>query len=65
MRIFFLGLSHNALRMLLETVLLQPGIKCDNVVVMYDEKFPEPAALAELFGFKSKKLAGSTKYVCK
>lgn len=32
---------------------------------MYDEKFDEPAALADVFNFKSTKLSSSTKYVCK
>ena len=32
---------------------------------MFDEKFDEPAALAELFKFKTAQLSSSTKYVCK
>ena len=32
--------------------------------MLYDEKFDEPAALADLFSFKSAKLASSTKYIC-
>ena len=43
---------------------MQPGVNKEQVAVMYDEKFPEPGALADLFGFKSVKLPGSTKYIC-
>ncbi|ELU14958.1 hypothetical protein CAPTEDRAFT_220050 [Capitella teleta] len=57
------GLNHNAVRMQLETLLLNPGIQPDMVIVMYDEKFSEPASLAELFGFKAAALASSTKYI--
>ena len=32
---------------------------------MYDEKFDESAALAELFHYKTAKLSSSTKYACK
>jgi beta-1,2-N-acetylglucosaminyltransferase len=49
--------------MQLETLLLNPGVKVAMVTVMYDEKFTEPAALAELFGFRTAKLSSSTKYV--
>ena len=126
------GLNHNAVRMQLETLLMNPGIKPEMVVVrlmwilidrvvvwddeqtdkqdnqgdrqkcmphnhrhsqpyqhgdththtcthahhlrlncviifqvMFDEKFDEPAALAELFKFKTAQLSSSTKYVCK
>ena len=31
---------------------------------MYDEKFDESAALAELFNYKTAKLSSSTKYIC-
>ena len=32
---------------------------------MYDAKFKEPGALAEVFGFKAHQLNSSTKYMCK
>jgi hypothetical protein len=50
--------------MQLETLLLNPGIHPDFVTVMFDEKFPEPSVLAELFSFKASQLSSSTKYVC-
>lgn len=56
------GLNQNTLRMQLETLLMQPGIKPYMVTVMYDEKFPETGELSELFSYKVFKLAGSTKY---
>ena len=59
-----LGLNHNAVRMQLETLLMNPGVRPDRVNVMYDEKFDEPAALAEVFTFQSTQLSSSTKYVC-
>ena len=60
---FTTGLNHNAVRMQLETLLLNPGIDPSMVTVMFDEKFTEPAALAEIFKFKGEKLTSSTKYV--
>lgn len=57
------GLNFNALRMQLETLLMNPGMHPEMVVVMHDENFPEPGALADLFNFKTKKLPSSTKYI--
>ncbi|XP_070192367.1 protein O-linked-mannose beta-1,2-N-acetylglucosaminyltransferase 1-like isoform X3 [Littorina saxatilis] len=57
------GLNHNALVRTLETTLMQPGIKQNNVIIMWDEKFPEHAELAKLFGFKNASLPSSTKYM--
>ncbi|CAD5116276.1 DgyrCDS5183 [Dimorphilus gyrociliatus] len=56
------GLNQNTLRMQLETLLMQPGLRSNKVTVMYDEKFPEAGELAELFSFKTYKLTSSTKY---
>lgn len=57
------GLNFNALRMQLETLLMNPGIRPEMVTVMHDENFKEPGALAELFSFKTKKLPSSTRYI--
>ena len=40
-------------------------VLCYMLQVMYDAKFKEPGALAEVFGFKSHQLNSSTKYMCK
>ncbi|CAH1783634.1 unnamed protein product [Owenia fusiformis] len=56
------GLNHNALRMQLETILMQPGIQPKNVHVMYDEKFDESAALTNVFGYNAVSLSSSVKY---
>lgn len=81
--IFLLGISHNSLRMCLETLLMQPGIQVENVVVRLketqrfsdrrrsnfqvtvDEKFSEPLALIDLFGFKGEKTTSSSTYMGK
>lgn len=57
------GLNQNAVVRTLETTLMQPGIKQENVMVMWDEKFPEYAELATLFGFKNYSLPSSVKYM--
>jgi len=57
------GISHNSLRMCLETLLMQPGIQIENVVVTVDEKFSEPLALIDLFGFKGEKTSSSSTYM--
>ncbi|XP_013395204.1 protein O-linked-mannose beta-1,2-N-acetylglucosaminyltransferase 1 [Lingula anatina] len=56
------GLSPVSLRKLLDTVLMQPGLNPQYVVVMCDEKFPEQEALGALYGFKVQRLSSSTKY---
>lgn len=56
------GMNHNALVRTLETTLMQPGVKQDNVVVMWDEKFPEHGELAKLFGFQNYSLPSSINY---
>ncbi|CAF2618163.1 unnamed protein product [Rotaria sp. Silwood2] len=57
------GISHNSLRMCLETVLMQPGIRVENIVVAVDEKFSEPLALIDLFGFRGEKTSSSSTYM--
>ncbi|CAF0885021.1 unnamed protein product, partial [Didymodactylos carnosus] len=57
------GISHNSLRMCLETVLMQPGISLENVMVAVDEKFSEPLALIDLFGFRGEKTLSSSTYM--
>ncbi|CAF0770892.1 unnamed protein product [Rotaria sordida] len=57
------GISHNSLRMCLETLLMQPGIRVENIVVAVDEKFSEPLALIDLFGFRGEKTASSSTYM--
>ena len=57
------GLNHNAVRLQLESLLLNPGLDPAMVTVMYDEKFDEPKLLTKLFNFKSEPLPSSTKYV--
>ncbi|CAF0806787.1 unnamed protein product [Rotaria sp. Silwood1] len=57
------GISHNSLRMCLETLLMQPGINTENVVVAVDEKFAEPLALIDLFGFRGEKTSSSSTYM--
>ena len=49
--------------MCLETLLMQPGIVADNVLVAVDEKFSEPLALIDLFGFKGEKTSSSSTYM--
>jgi beta-1,2-N-acetylglucosaminyltransferase len=56
------GLSHNALRLCLDTVLRQPGIRTRQVLVAYDENYEESAALAQLFGFAHMAINASASY---
>lgn len=56
------GLNHNALVKTMETTVMQPGVKLNNVVVAWDEKFPEHAELASLFGFENVSLPSSKSY---
>jgi hypothetical protein len=42
---------------------MQPGIVVENVVVAVDEKFSEPLALIDLFGFKGEKTSSSSTYM--
>jgi beta-1,2-N-acetylglucosaminyltransferase len=53
------GLSHNSLRLCLETLLRQPGIQQKNVLVTFDENYPESEALAHLFGVESTSVSSS------
>ncbi|CAM4823109.1 unnamed protein product [Rotaria magnacalcarata] len=57
------GISHNSLRMCLETLLMQPGINIENVIVTVDEKFSEPLTLIHLFGFHGEKTSNSSTYM--
>lgn len=57
------GISYNSLRMCLETILMQPGIVVENVIVTIDEKFSEPLALIDLFGFRGEKTSSSSTYM--
>ncbi|CAF3774801.1 unnamed protein product [Adineta steineri] len=57
------GISHNSLRMCLETLLMQPGILVENVIVAVDEKFSESLALIDLFGFRGEKTTSSSTYM--
>ncbi|CAF1035789.1 unnamed protein product [Rotaria sp. Silwood1] len=57
------GISHNSLRMCLETLLMQPGVRTENIVVAVDEKFSEPLALIDLFGFRGEKTSSSSTYM--
>ncbi|CAF1025896.1 unnamed protein product [Adineta ricciae] len=57
------GTSNNALRMCLETILMQPGVNAENVIVAIDEKSTELFALVQLFGFKNLSLPTTTDYM--
>ncbi|KAK2188800.1 hypothetical protein NP493_121g04006 [Ridgeia piscesae] len=57
------GLNHNAVRMQLETLLLNPGLNPSMVTVMCDQKFTEPCTLARVFHFSTYNLTSSTKYI--
>lgn len=57
------GISHNSLRMTLETVIMQPGIKPENVYVCLDEKLSEHASLVDLFEFQYVRIPSSFNYV--
>uniref|UniRef100_A0A914X295 ILEI/PANDER domain-containing protein n=1 Tax=Plectus sambesii TaxID=2011161 RepID=A0A914X295_9BILA len=56
------GLSHNALRMCLETVLKQEGLDPKMVLVAYDEIYSEAGALSQLFGFRSIAINATSSY---
>ncbi|CAG5118879.1 unnamed protein product, partial [Candidula unifasciata] len=56
------GLNHNTFVHTLQTTLMQPGIKVENVAVFWDEKLPEYGELAALFGFQNYSLETSTSY---
>uniref|UniRef100_A0A2C9KKR8 ILEI/PANDER domain-containing protein n=1 Tax=Biomphalaria glabrata TaxID=6526 RepID=A0A2C9KKR8_BIOGL len=56
------GLNHNAFAHTLQTTLMQPGIKVDNVAVLWDEKIPEYAELTHLFGFRNFSMDSSLTY---
>ncbi len=56
------GMSHNSLRMTLETVIMQPGIRPDLVYVCVDEKLTEQIGLIELFGFQYLNIKSSFSY---
>ena len=56
-------MSHNSLRMTLETVIMQPGIRQDNVYVCLDDKLLEHASLVDLFGFQYCSISSSYNYV--
>ncbi len=55
-------MSHNSLRMTLETIVMQPGIKPELVFVCLDEKLEELADLVELFHFQYVRLDSSFNY---
>jgi hypothetical protein len=57
-----IAMSHNSLRMTLETVVMQPGIKPELVYVCIDEKLDELASLVELFHFQYVKIESSFNY---
>jgi acyl-CoA synthetase (NDP forming) len=56
------AMSHNSLRMTLETLIMQPGIRAENVFVCLDEKLTELTSLVELFGFTYVKIESSFNY---
>lgn len=55
-------MSHNSLRMTLETIIMQPGIRPELVYVCLDEKLDELASLVDLFGFQFIKIKSSFNY---
>lgn len=57
------AMSHNALRMTLETLIMQPGIRTENVYVCVDEKLSELESLIELFGFQYVMIESSFSYM--
>jgi len=57
------AMSHNSLRMTLETLIMQPGIRRDIVYVCVDEKLDEIASLVDLFGFQYIQISSSFSYV--
>ncbi|XP_052214269.1 protein O-linked-mannose beta-1,2-N-acetylglucosaminyltransferase 1-like isoform X1 [Dreissena polymorpha] len=56
------GFNHNALVQTLETVIMQPGVSRDHVLVAYDEKFPEHGELAAMFGFRNVSVSDATEF---
>lgn len=56
------GMNQNALVRTMETTVMQPGVKLENIIVSWDVKFPEYAELADLFGFKNISIPSSTSY---
>ncbi|KAL3853238.1 hypothetical protein ACJMK2_016794 [Sinanodonta woodiana] len=56
------GMNHNAFVKLLETTLMQPGVDPKFIVVAFDDKFPEHAELAVLFGIRNHSLTSSITY---
>ncbi|XP_045167316.2 protein O-linked-mannose beta-1,2-N-acetylglucosaminyltransferase 1-like [Mercenaria mercenaria] len=56
------GLNHNALVRTMETTVMQQGVKLENILVAWDEKFPELAELANMFGFRNVSLDSSVVY---
>lgn len=56
------AMSHNSLRMTLETLIMQPGIRIENVYVCLDEKLTELESLVELFGFQYIMIESSFNY---
>ena len=55
-------MSHNSLRMTLETLIMQPGIRPELVFVFVDEKMDELIHLIDLFDFKFERVESSTSY---
>lgn len=49
--------------MTLETVIMQPGIRPENVYVCLDEKLVEHASLVDLFGFQYVRIPSSFNYI--
>ncbi len=49
--------------MTLETVIMQPGIRPENVYVCLDEKLVEHASLVDLFEFQYVRIQSSFNYV--
>ena len=58
-----IGLSHNSLRLCLDTLLAQSGIRPKNVIVAYDENYAENGQLAKLYGFNSTAVNASASYM--
>jgi hypothetical protein len=56
-------MSHNSLRMTLETLIMQPGINPRLVFVCVDEKLDEMINLVELFDFNYVKISSSSNYI--
>lgn len=56
------AMSHNSLRMTLETLIMQPGIHPELVFVCLDEKLEELASLVDLFTFQFVKIESSFNY---